>query len=146
MLPGSNRPDEPLANKSPSNPASAVKIEMLSQAGRVEIPAGQQISTSAGQLKTLTVNGRHRLVLNAETAVSIEPLRENNGLGCIVNLDSGQIYADIEHDGRPFVVATAHCRVAVTGAALFGFFGTVQVNPRITLFAIDLPAIPVSNS
>jgi hypothetical protein len=30
---------------------------------------------------------------------------------------------------------------AITGAASCGCFGSVQVNPWITLFAIDLPAL-----
>jgi hypothetical protein len=115
MLSDSTIPDEPLVNRSPSDPATAIRIEMLSPTGNVEVAAGQQISTSAGQLRTLTINDRHRLVLNGETSVSIEPLSENDRFGCIVNLDFGQIYADIEHDGRPFLVVTDYGRAVITG-------------------------------
>jgi ferric-dicitrate binding protein FerR (iron transport regulator) len=114
-LPDSIAPDEPLAHNASSDPSSLLKIELISRTGNAEVAAGQQISTSAEQLRTLTINGRHRLVLNGETSVSIEPLSENNRPGCIVKLASGQIYANVEHDGWPFVVATAHGRAVITG-------------------------------
>jgi ferric-dicitrate binding protein FerR (iron transport regulator) len=115
MLPDSTPPQEPIAHRGASFPAPSIKIALLSEAGRVAVAAGQEVSTSAGQFKTLTINDRHRLVLNAETEVSIEPLSENKRLGCLVKLASGQIYVHVQHDGDPFVVATAHGRAVITG-------------------------------
>ena len=95
--------------------ASSVKIELLSDDGNIIIPANQEISTSAGQLKTLALNDKHRLIMNENTILSIKPLNSDEHTGCLVNLSSGQIYAHVVSDGNPFVVETAHGKAVITG-------------------------------
>ena len=97
-----------------SVPADTIRIQMLSDDGSTLIPAGRQIA-SVDSLKTLVINEKHRIVLNSDTTVSLGPLEQNNRVGCLVKLASGQIYAHVEHDGNPFVIATAHGRAVITG-------------------------------
>ena len=95
--------------------AASVKIELLSEGGRISLPASEEISTSADELKTLIINGRHRLTMNANSALLVEPLEQDARLGCMVRLSCGEIFARVEHDGDPFVVSTAHGRAVITG-------------------------------
>ncbi len=88
----------------------SVKIELVTNTGNIPLPDDQQI-TSAGQLKTLLINGKHQMVMNVGTELSIAP----HNLGCIVKLDKGEIYTEVEHDGKPFIVETMHGRAVITG-------------------------------
>lgn len=92
----------------------SVKIELLSRNGGVLIPTGQQI-TSTNELKTLLINSKHRMVMNVDTMLSIEPLVKNSNIGCLVKLDSGQVHTHVEHDGNPFIVDTPHGKAVITG-------------------------------
>ena len=107
-------PEKPAPTEVVSVPAGTIRIQMLSDDGGILIPAGRQIA-SVDSLKTLVINEKHRIVLNSDTTVSLEPLAQNNRVGCLVKLASGRIYAHVEHDGNPFVVATAHGRAVITG-------------------------------
>lgn len=118
MLADSTALEEPLAQQGALAPTPSIKIALLTETGRVAVAVGQAVETSAGELKTLIINGRHRTVMNADTSLSITPLGESKQPGCMVALDSGQICAHVEHDGDPFVVATAHGRAVITGTAL----------------------------
>ena len=95
-------------------PKPSLKIELVSKSGSGLIPANQQI-TSRDELKTLVINGRHRMVINTNTSLSIEPLVKNGNIGCLIELVSGQIYTNVQHDGNPFVVDTAYGEAVITG-------------------------------
>jgi hypothetical protein len=92
----------------------SIKVEMVSPNGRIEIPAGEQVA-SVDSLKTLVIDDKHRMVMDAGTSLSVRPLTADGRLGCTVNLSQGRIHAHVEHDGNPFVVATAHGRAIITG-------------------------------
>ncbi len=82
---------------------------------RVSTPSGTRIQMTAGQVESLILGGRHQLVMNAGSRLSVEPLVENSRIGCLVRLDAGEICAHVEHDGSRFVVQTAHGRATITG-------------------------------
>ncbi|MHC5060286.1 MAG: FecR domain-containing protein [Planctomycetota bacterium] len=92
----------------------SVKVELLTNTGNIPIPSDQQI-TSSGQLKTLLINGKHRLMMNTDTILTVKVLEENSNIGCLVKLASGRIYTHVEHDGNPFAVDTACGRAVITG-------------------------------
>jgi len=97
-----------------SVPAPSIKIELLSGTGNVIIPAGTEIKTTASEMKTLIINDKHRMVLNSDTALSIEPLLDNERVGCMVKFASGEIFTHVEHDGNPFAVSTIHGKAIIT--------------------------------
>ena len=92
----------------------SVRIELVSDNGNILIPADRQI-VSSDELKTLIIDGKHRMVMNTNTILAVESLRENNNTGCFVKLASGRIYTHVEHDGNPFVVDTVHGKAVITG-------------------------------
>ena len=106
----------------------SMKIEWVTNTGNVPIPSGKQI-TSAGQLRTLLINGKHQMIMNANTVLAIEPLIENSNIGCLVKLASGQIYTHVEHDGNPFIVDTANGKTVITGTT----FDVKATDDRTTL-------------
>ena len=87
-----------------------VKIELILDKSTEVIPAGQTIA-AGDALKTLRINGNRQMVLNIGTQLSIEP----RNLGCVVKLDKGEIYTEVEHDGKPFMVETSYGRAVITG-------------------------------
>ena len=89
---------------------SPVKIELVSGDTTEIIPAGQLIAAVNG-LKTLRINDNRQMVLNIGTELSIQPYN----LGCMVKLNHGEIYTEVEHDGKPFMVETSHGRAVITG-------------------------------
>jgi ferric-dicitrate binding protein FerR (iron transport regulator)/ribosomal 50S subunit-recycling heat shock protein len=89
---------------------NSVKIEVVADGGAEIVPAGQLI-TASDELKTLRINGNRQMVLNIGTELSIEPYN----LGCLIKLDKGEIFTEVEHDGKPFVVETSHGRAVITG-------------------------------
>ena len=95
-------------------PKPSVMIELVSKNGHIFIPANQQIASN-DELKTLVINGKHRLMMNTNTVLAVEPLVERSNIGCLIKLDSGQIYTHVEHDDNPFVVDTAHGKAVITG-------------------------------
>lgn len=95
-------------------PKPSVKIELVSKDGNILIPANQQIS-STDELKTLVINGKHRLMMNSNTVLAVVPLVGKSDVGCLVKLASGRIYTHVEHDGNPFIVDTAHGQAVITG-------------------------------
>ena len=129
--------EEPVPQQVTSVPKPTIKIELVSDTGNMLIPANQEISTSADELKTLVINNKHRMVMNANTILSIEPQVNNNRVGCMVKLASGEIFTHVEHDGNPFIVGTRYGQAVITGttfdvkitdssAALVVSEGTVQ--------------------
>ena len=93
----------------------SIKIELVSGVNRVLVRSHQGISTSANEYQTLIINNKHRMVMNANTALSIEPLAQNSRVGCRVKLASGEIFTHVEHDGNPFIVGTPHGQAVITG-------------------------------
>ena len=87
-----------------------VKIELLTASAPKIIPASQQIIASS-RLKTLRINNNRHMTLNPGTELSIVP----RNFGCIVKLNKGEIYTEVEHDGKPFIVETIHGRAVITG-------------------------------
>ena len=114
-LSNSKSPEKPTSPQVVSVSAPSIKIELLSDTGSVIIPADTQVKTTARELKTLIINGKHRMVLNSDTALSIKPVLDNEREGCMVKLASGEIFAYVEHDNNPFVVSTAHSKVVIKG-------------------------------
>jgi hypothetical protein len=95
-------------------PKPSVKIELISEDGSSFLADSQHI-TSASKLRTIVINGKHRMVMNTQSSLSIEPLMVNAQLGCIVKLTNGQIYTHVQHDGNPFIVDTANGQAVITG-------------------------------
>jgi len=95
--------------------ASSLWVELLSADDTVIIPTDTEVKTPAGEIKTLIINGEHRIVMNSHTVLSIHRLAASDLAGCLVNLASGEIYAHVQPDGARFVVATAHGKAIVTG-------------------------------
>jgi len=95
-------------------PKPSVKVELISDNSKVLIPTGYEIA-AAKELKSLIINDKHRIVINVDTTLAVEPLVEGSRLGCLVKLASGEILAHVEHDGNPFVVSTAHGKAVITG-------------------------------
>jgi ferric-dicitrate binding protein FerR (iron transport regulator) len=79
------------------------------------ITPGAVIQTSAREIGNLVINGRHRVVMNAGTRLSIEPFVKAGRIECLVSLALGEINVHVEHDGHPFIVQTAHGRAVITG-------------------------------
>ena len=92
----------------------SVKVELVRPSGNIVIATGQKI-VADNELKTLLINGKHRMVMNTYTALAVEPLLKHSNIGCLVKLDSGQIYTHVQYDGNPFIVGTAHGRAMITG-------------------------------
>ena len=108
-----NQFNKPQNNSSPivsNQQQGPVKIELVSDNNTEVIPAGRLITT-ANELKTLRINGNRQMVLNVGTELTIEPCN----LGCVVKLDQGEIYTEVEHDGKPFIIETSHGRAVITG-------------------------------
>lgn len=96
-------------------PRPSVKIELVSKNGRIPIPANQRIA-STDELQTLIIiNDKHHLTMNTNTVLVVEPLVIHSNIGCLVKLDSGQIYTHVQHDRNPFVVDTVHGKAIITG-------------------------------
>lgn len=114
MLIDSRTAEKPVLPQVASATASSIKIQMLSNNNKIPIPDGQQIA-SEDSLKTLIINDKHRLILNANTNLSVRSFIQNKRIGCVVNMASGQIFAHVERDDSPFIVSTAHGRAVITG-------------------------------
>jgi ferric-dicitrate binding protein FerR (iron transport regulator) len=102
--------DEIALQQTVSEPKPFVKIELVKPSGNIAIDASQAI-VADDELKTLRINGNRQMVLNVGTELSIEPYN----LGCIVKLDKGEIYTEVEHDGKLFIVESLHGRAVITG-------------------------------
>jgi len=105
---------EPVTKQIAPAPKPSVRIELISKNGIVPILANQQIASN-NELKTLIINGKHRLMMNTDTILTVKPLVKNSNLGCLVKLASGQVYTHVKHDGNPFVVDTAYGEAVITG-------------------------------
>lgn len=54
----------------------SVKVELVTNTGNIPLPGDQQIA-SAGQLKTLLINGKHQMVMNVGTSgIPVAPTRQ----------------------------------------------------------------------
>jgi hypothetical protein len=104
----------------------------VSKNGNTLIAANQQIAVT-NELETLVINGKHRLMMNTNTVLAVEPLVENSHLGCLVKLASGRIYTHVEHDGNPFIVDTAHGQAVITGTT----FDVEVTDVSTTLIVIE---------
>ncbi|UCG49091.1 MAG: FecR domain-containing protein [Phycisphaerales bacterium] len=111
-------------------PCPTLTIELLSHHGSTRIARGTPIKTGAGELRTLVINGKHRLMLNSDSVVEIDVCPNRLG-GCMVQLTSGEVFARVEHDGTPFIVRTIHGRAVITGTAF-----DMQVTDTATTLAI----------
>ncbi len=92
----------------------SIIVELVSDTGNIPVPVGQQI-TSHDNLSTLLINGKHRMVVNTRTTLSIRQMVENGQVGCLVKLTEGQIYTHVKYDGNPFIVDTIHGKAVITG-------------------------------
>jgi len=105
---------EPIPHQATLAPKTSVRIELVSKDDNILIPVKQQIA-SGDELKTLVINGKHRLMMNTNTLLAVEPLVEHSNVGCLVRLDLGQIYAHVENDDNPFIVETSNAKSVITG-------------------------------
>lgn len=131
-LSNSKIPEKPIPQKTALAPAPSIKIDLVSDNGNVAISAGTEIKTTASEMKTLILNGKHHMLLNSDTALLIEPLLDNERVGCIVKLTSGEIFTHVKHDGNPFVVSTAHGKAIITGTTF-----DVKVTDTITTLVVS---------
>jgi hypothetical protein len=94
----------------------SIKVELVSDNIRIPIPTGCEITTSK-KLKTVIINEKHRMVMNFDTVLMVEPLIENTYFGCLVKLAAGEIFAHVklENDNNPFVVETVHGKAVIKG-------------------------------
>lgn len=83
--------------------------------GRAHVKVGGVLQTQTGEVKTFLVGRKHRLILNGETRLSIEPLSGVARVGYLVRLEAGELGAAVLHDGAPFMVQTTHGRAVITG-------------------------------
>lgn len=111
----SGRIGSTFSHKSPVASSGGVTITIESSTSGHRITPGSTIETSSGQTTRLVLNDKHQITLNAETRLSISPLVENDRVGCLVTLASGEVYVHVKRDGNPFVVQTAHGRAVITG-------------------------------
>lgn len=119
---------KPISQQVALAPKPSVKIELMSKNGNTIIPANQQIA-STDELKILVINGKHRMMMNTNTILTVKPFVESSNIGCVVKLASGQIYTHVQHDGNPFLVDTACGRVVITGTT----FDVTATNTSTTL-------------
>ncbi|MCP4256958.1 MAG: hypothetical protein GY774_05435 [Planctomycetes bacterium] len=97
------------------------------------IAQGTVIQTSAREIENLVLSGKHRVVMNAGTRLSIRSLLKADKAGCIVSLALGEVNVHVEHDGHPFIVQTAHGRAVVTGTT----FDVKATNADTTLVVAE---------
>jgi hypothetical protein len=113
-------------------PKLFMKVELVKPAGNIAINTDQAIIADK-ELKTLLINDKHRMVMNTGTVLTIEPTVEQSNIGCLVKLDSGQIYTHVEHDSGPFIVSTAHGKAVITGTT----FDVKAIKDSTTLVVIE---------
>lgn len=114
-LSNSSQPAKPTQQPAIVASRPFVTVELLSDKGKVQITAGMPIRTSADERRTLIINGKHLMMMNTDTILSVEPLADNGQIGCMVKLASGEIFTHVEDDGKPFVVETSHGKAVITG-------------------------------
>lgn len=119
---------KPISQQVALAPKPSVKIELVSKNDNTIIPANQQIA-STDELKILVINGKHRMMMNTNTILTVKPFVESSNIGCVVKLVSGQIYTHVQHDGNPFLVDTVCGRALITGTA----FDVTATNTSTTL-------------
>jgi predicted anti-sigma-YlaC factor YlaD len=94
--------------------ATAPAIELANGGGR--LAPGTTIQTGAGEMESLTLGRRHKIVMNANTRLSMEPLQRDR-TGWLVTLALGEVFVHVEHDGHPFIVESPHGKAVITGTA-----------------------------
>jgi hypothetical protein len=97
------------------------------------IAPGTDIQTTDGEIKSLVLNGKHRITMNAGTRLSIQSFLEADRAGCLVSLTLGEVNVHVENDGHPFIVQTAHGRAVVTGTT----FDVKATNACTTLVVVE---------
>ena len=78
-----NLPQDSSSQQVASVDKSSLKVELVANTGNIPIPSGEQI-TSASQSKTLLINGKHKMIMNTNTVLAVEPLVEHGNIGCLV--------------------------------------------------------------
>jgi len=126
------RHEAQIVQKAGVNPALSIKIELASENHKI-LSAGAEIRTAGSELKTLIINNKHHIVMNKNTSLSVEPLHKNKATGCIVRLNSGEIFANVESGGCPFVVSTAYGRAIITGTT----FDVKTIDDSMTLVVTE---------
>jgi len=111
-------PQDTISQQVATVPKPSVRVELVKPSGNTTINTDQAIVTG-NELKTLLINGKHRMVMNVRTSLSIEPFTSKAQLGCLVKLTNGEIYAHVQHDGNPFIVATNGGGKAVITGTVF---------------------------
>lgn len=97
-----------------TTPKPSMKVELVKPTGNIAINTDQAIVADK-EIKLLLINGKHHIVMNTNTVFTIEPTINQSNIGCLVKLDSGQIYIHVQHDGNPFIVDTTNGRAVITG-------------------------------
>ncbi len=113
-----NNPKGRSAAQRGPTPNQYVGLPLTISENGVAFPSSTLLTTSSTHVRELWINNRHRLVVHQETVLSIEPLAQEEVSGCAIHLRSGQILAEVEHDGGRFEVYTPHGKAIVTGTVL----------------------------
>ena len=141
-------PENAVPQRIAAVPQPAVKIEIASGINKTIVPANRQISTAADEHKTVIINDKHQMIMNANTLLSIEPLAQNNRVGCRVRLVSGEVFTHVEHDGNPFIVGTPHGQAVITGTTfdmrVTDSSTTLSVNEGTVRFESDKGSVSVT--
>lgn len=63
----------------------------------------------------IRLEGGHTLVAKAGADFAVTPLERDGGQGHLVNLKQGELYIEVNHNGKPFDVVTSNARAVITG-------------------------------
>jgi ferric-dicitrate binding protein FerR (iron transport regulator) len=91
-----------------------LKTEPGLNGGNAIAPLAIEVRT-ATDTQRLVIGGKHEIVMNSNTLISIDDFVKNRLPVCLVNLSMGEILAHVQPDGCPFVVSTPHGKAVVTG-------------------------------
>lgn len=126
---------------------AALRLEWWEHGLIRPLVAGEMVEATTDP-RELRINGRHRLILNQRGAIHVEPLGDGARGGCLVRLKAGEIFAEVAHDGHPFVVQTAQGTATITGTK-FDLLATATESTLIVVegtvrFASDQGAVDVT--
>lgn len=125
----SNTQTKQVVQQSPPSSLNAIPVVTITENG-VAVSASEPITTDAN-IRRLLINHKHEVVVNHHTSLLISPLSSGGELGCLVNLQSGQILAHVEHDGKPFEVHTLQGKAVITGTVF-----DIQVTEDETILVV----------
>ena len=73
------------------------------------------LQTSDKEIERFVLNGKHHLVLNRGTSLSVNSQTTNDRNGLLITLQRGEVHCVVAHDGNLFAVHTPHGKAVITG-------------------------------